>query len=88
MSVKVKVLKSRFMPDTYVYLPEEAEPESLPEGLLQQFREAEEFLQFDLDEDRYLAQADPVKVLAALANDGYYVQLPPRDDATPELFEE
>ena len=42
--------------------------------------EAEEFLQFELSEDRYLAQADPKRVLAALRDQGFYLQLPPKKD--------
>ena len=80
MSEAFKVLKSRFMPDTYVYMPEEKAVDTLPEGLLAQFREPEEFLRFDLHAEKNLAQADAGKVLAALADAGYYVQLPPSQD--------
>ena len=78
MKLEVAVYKSLRRADTYVYLPADAELESLPDALREQFGEAEAFLHFELSADRYLAQADATVVLAALASQGFYLQLPPQ----------
>lgn len=80
MKLEVAVYKSPRRADTYVYLPADAELETLPEALRAQFGEAEAFLHFELNADRYLAQADAPTVLAALADQGFYLQLPPQQD--------
>ncbi|MEM9622987.1 MAG: YcgL domain-containing protein [Pseudomonadota bacterium] len=77
--VNVKVLRSSRKPDTYLYLPEDGDYDELPDALRDQFGEATEFLQFELSPSRQLAQADSTQVLTALARQGFYLQLPPKD---------
>jgi len=78
---EVQVLRSHRRADTYLYLPVADSYDDLPEALRTHFGEASQFLTFFLDENRYLAQADPLQVLAALDKQGFYLQLPPRDEA-------
>lgn len=80
MKLEVAVYKSRRRADTYVYLLADAELDSLPDALREQFGEAEAFLHFELSADRYLAQAEASAVLAALEAQGFYLQLPPQRD--------
>lgn len=76
----VAVYKSSRMADTFVYLRAEDSPESLPDALLQRFGEAKHVVEFSLHADRYLAQADAQNVMRAIAEQGFYLQLPPAED--------
>lgn len=78
--IEVQVLRSTKRPDTYLILPIADQFEDLPEALRAHFGEARAFLTFWLHEERFMAQADPKQVLAALQDQGFYLQLPPRKD--------
>lgn len=78
--VEVQVLRSAKRADTYLYLPVDDAYEELPEALREHFGEATSFLTFTLHEQRFLAQSDPRQVLAALREQGFYLQLPPQND--------
>jgi len=79
-AVEVQVLRSARRADTYLFLPVADAYEDLPEALRTHFGEATAFLTFWLDEERFLAQSDPRQVMAALREQGFYLQLPPRDE--------
>jgi uncharacterized protein len=76
-SVEVSVYRSSKKTQTYVYLPSDQEYESLPEAFIEQFGDAALFLTFELHESKQLAQVDARTVLAALHNQGFFLQLPP-----------
>lgn len=82
--VEVQVLRSARRADTYLFLPLAEAYEDLPEALREHFGEATAFLTFWLDEERYLAQSNPRQVLAALREQGFYLQLPPRNDVSDQ----
>lgn len=73
----VEVYKSQKKADTYLYVPLGSDLAELPELLQEQFSEAEPFLNFELTEERYLAQADPVRVMTSIQTQGFYLQFPP-----------
>ena len=75
--IDVEVYKSQKKADTYLYVPVDAELEELPELLQEQFSNTEPFLSFELTADRYLAQADAVKVMTSIQTQGFYLQFPP-----------
>ena len=75
--IDVQVYKSPKKADTYLYLRVEVQLEELPEVLQEQFLDSEPFLSFELTKDRYLAQADPIKVMASIQTQGFYLQFPP-----------
>ncbi|MCR9258484.1 MAG: YcgL domain-containing protein [Pseudomonadaceae bacterium] len=76
-SMEVSVYRSSKKNQTYVYLPADQTYESLPEAFVAQFGDAALFLTFELHEDRKLAQVDARSVLAALHDQGFFLQLPP-----------
>ncbi len=78
--VGVVVYRSHKRADTYVYLPAESDFEELPEAFREHFGEATAFLDFVLHPARQLAQADPLAVLRALSEQGFYLQLPPQKE--------
>ncbi len=75
--MRCHVYKSRKRPDTYVYLAEKDAFAALPEALRQHLGELERALEFELDPQRRLARVEASTVLAALAQTGYFLQLPP-----------
>ena len=79
-NIDVVVYRSSRRADTYLYLPRAAAFEELPDALRQHFGEATAFLEFVLHREKVLAQAEAPAVLAALAEQGFYLQLPPGRD--------
>ena len=75
--IEVCVYKSESTTETYVYLAAGDEFVDLPQAFQDQFGVAQRILNFCLHEEKVLAQADAKKVLAALRDQGFYLQLPP-----------
>ena len=73
----VAVYRSKRILDMYVYVDEARDPMSLPEDLLKRFGKPVEAMRFRLAANRSLARVDAEQVLSAIANEGYYLQLPP-----------
>ena len=65
--------------DTYLYVERADDLSRVPEDLLARLGELEAVLEIDLHAERRLARADPVVVMRALRDEGYYLQLPPRE---------
>ena len=65
---------------TYLYLREEFSLDETPPELRDLFRGARQVMELDLSERVVLAQADIDMVRRQLAENGYYLQLPPKDD--------
>lgn len=79
--IDVTVYRSARRAETYAFLPAENTFETLPEALQTHFGEATAFLTFRLHEKKVLAQADARQVLADIAAQGFYLQLPPPKDS-------
>lgn len=77
--MKCHVYRSRRHPDMYVYLDRALDDAELPEALLARVGTLEFALTFELTPQRRLARADPRKVLDAIGEQGFYLQMPPRD---------
>ncbi|MEE2782706.1 MAG: YcgL domain-containing protein [Pseudomonadota bacterium] len=82
--IEVEVFRSERRADMYVYVAAGTSFQSLPEALQMQFGKAEVFLKFELTRTRYLAQAEPEVVLKAIAEQGFYLQLPPNQESARE----
>ena len=78
--MEVTVYRSAKRAETYAFLPTAESFETLPEALQAHFGEPTAFLNFWLHEEKLLAQADAKQVLAAIAEQGFYLQLPPPKD--------
>lgn len=76
-AVDVCVYRSASHESTYAMIPADRDFDDLPDAFKDQFGEAIAFYTFTLHEERVLAQADPRKVLKALSEQGFYLQLPP-----------
>jgi uncharacterized protein YcgL (UPF0745 family) len=71
------VYKSLRKPDTYLYLRTRDDFAVVPEPVLAPLGKLAFVLEFALDENRKLAQADPRVVRANLLGRGFHLQVPP-----------
>ena len=65
----------------YLYVDHHLDLAEVPEALLLQFGKPERAMTLVLHPDRKLARADVVKVMEAIAENGYYLQMPPQPEA-------
>jgi hypothetical protein len=72
------VYKSHKKFDTYLYVEPDQEFERVPQTLLDMLGKLEFVMEVDLNKRDKLAQADLQQVKAALVEQGYYLQLPPK----------
>jgi uncharacterized protein len=75
------IYKGRRKQDTYLYVEREGEFSRVPEALLAMLGDLDWVMALDLSERRSLAQADPEQVCRQLRDQGYYLQMPPQDEA-------
>lgn len=73
------VYKGRKKPDTYLYVENEEEFDRVPAALLDMLGELEQVMSLELTPERSLARADPETVRQHLRDQGYYLQMPPKD---------
>ena len=73
----VSVYRSPREEGLYLYVAREEALQRVPEDLLKHFGQPVEALQLQLAPDRKLARAKATEVLAAIADKGFYLQLPP-----------
>ncbi len=76
--IKCTVLASPKQPEMYLYLAEGAQFDDLPEPLRQRFGRPRAVMDLVLHPGRPLARVDVVEVMALLASQGFYLQMPPR----------
>lgn len=79
-AVLCNVYKSNREADLYLYVAREDGTARVPDPLLLRFGEPLLVLTLEISAERKLAQADASKILAAIADKGYYLQLPPSND--------
>lgn len=65
----------------YLFLREKDVFDDVPGELLRGFGTPEFVMELELTPERTMAQADPVEVLAKLEEQGFYIQMPPKDPA-------
>lgn len=75
----VKVYKTRRKADLYLYVDFNEDLARVPDSLLERFGLPELALSLTLTPDRSLARADAAEVLSAIAETGYFLQMPPAD---------
>lgn len=74
------VYRSEARSATYLYLRRTDDIEALPDGLRARLGRLTEVMRLELSAQRKLAQADVLVVMARLAEQGWYLQLPPGTD--------
>lgn len=74
------IYRSRRKAGSYLYINEKNNFSDIPEDLLKMFGKPEFAFEFDLTEDKKLAQSDAKLVLQNLKENGFFLQLPPPED--------
>ena len=78
MTTHCLIYRSEKKPETYLYLAVGASFSDLPQDLQKTFGEPVLVMKLEVNKDTSLAQADAVRVIAALEDPGYFLQLPPK----------
>lgn len=73
------IYKGRKKADTYLYLEREGDFSRVPPALLELLGTLELVLNLELTPQRYLARADVEQVRVQLREQGYFLQMPPRE---------
>ena len=76
----VQVYRSPRREEMYLFVDRSSDLEDLPDALLSQFGEPEPVMLLQLAPGRKLARADAEQVLAAIEEQGFYLQMPPTPD--------
>ncbi|MBU2885942.1 YcgL domain-containing protein [Gilvimarinus agarilyticus] len=84
MKIICQIYRSTKDSGMYLYCKKEEGLSKVPEALMNRFGRAEPAMVLMLDEKRKLANADITKVMAALQEAGYFLQLPPATIASEE----
>lgn len=71
------IYRSRRHPGMYLFVDKQEALSRVPEALLQRFGDTEFAMTLLLHPERPLARANAEKVLAEIAERGFYLQLPP-----------
>ena len=77
MSVLCQVFKSPHKEEMYLYVEKSRGLVDVPEALLARFGEPQPVMMVMLDPERKLARANTAEVLVDIAEQGFYLQMPP-----------
>ncbi|HEY5775507.1 MAG TPA: YcgL domain-containing protein [Xanthomonadales bacterium] len=80
--MKCSVVRSSLKDFTYIYLLEGQDFDDLPEELKRVFGKPEFVMNLQLSPERKLAYEDIKQVMHNLSEQGYHLQLPPKEDAS------
>lgn len=80
--MKCTVFRSSLKDFTYIYLLAGQDFDDLPDSLRDVFGQPEVVMDLELTPERKLAYADVKQVMQDLSEQGYYLQMPPKEDAT------
>lgn len=81
------VYKSKRKQETYLYVSRQDGLTRVPEPLLETFGQPQLALTMMLHQDKKLARAEADKVLQAISEQGFYLQMPPPEEtAKLDLF--
>ena len=80
--MKCSVVRSSLKDFTYIYLLAGQDFDDLPDTLREVFGQPEFVMNLELTPERNLAYSDIKQVMQNLSEQGYHLQMPPREDAT------
>jgi len=80
--MKCSVVRSSLKDFTYLYLLAGQDFDDLPDTLRDVFGQPEFVMELELTLERKLAYSDIKQVMQNLSEQGYHLQLPPKEDAT------
>lgn len=85
MIVICQIYRSRREEGMYLFVKKSEGLAPVPEALLQRFGPPEPAMVLKLTPEKKLARADTARVIQALEQQGYYLQLPPLAEADAEM---
>ncbi len=77
--MKCYIYKSSKRDQLYLYIPQQDDFSAIPEVLMQTMGKPELVMELELSAERTLARAKAPEVMASLQEQGFYLQMPPRD---------
>ncbi len=80
--MRCSVVRSSLKDFTYIYLHADQDFDDLPTELKEAFGTPEFVMNLEFTPQRKLAYADVQQVIQNLTEHGYYLQMPPKEDAT------
>jgi len=80
--MKCTVFRSSLKDFTYIFLLAGHDFDDLPDTLKEVFGQPEFVMDLELTAERKLAYSDTKQVMQNLSEEGYHLQLPPKEDAT------
>jgi len=84
MSLLCQVYRSARQPQMYLYVEKSRDLQDLPTELMARFGTPVPVMTLLLTRERKLARADAGAVLASIAGQGFYLQMPPAVNGTGE----
>lgn len=81
----VSVYKSSSKEEMYLYVAKSAGLKHIPAALLDLFGKPQLVFDLMLTPEKRLARANAGEILSSLQDQGYYLQMPPAPEATPDL---
>ena len=72
-----EILKSPLQDEMYLYIDKRRGLEDVPDALLERFGRPVSVMTIILTEDKMLARAEASRVMAAIDEQGFYLQMPP-----------
>lgn len=85
MKIISQIYRSKKEEGMYLYVKKEEGLSRVPQELLALFGRAEPAMVLLITPDRKLAHADASKVIEAISEKGFYLQLPPRTEQDEEM---
>lgn len=80
MKVLCSIYRSSRVEEMYLYVDKKEDLARVPEDLLKTFGKPELAMTLALSPERKLARADVNRVLQAIAEQGFYLQIPPKPE--------
>ena len=80
----IEIFKSHKKEEMYLYVEQKNGLKSVPDDLLATFGQTESVMVLPLTKDKKLARVTASDVLAAIEDQGYFLQMPPPPEALAE----
>ena len=81
--INCDIFKGSKRNEMYLYVPKDIGLKKVPDTLLVSFGELELVVSLTITATQKLARVDAVKVISALQDQGYFLQMPPSDFKNP-----
>lgn len=80
----ISIYRSSKREGMYVFVPRETDPASLPATLITHFGQPVHAMDLVLTPERKLARASAADVIQAIRDQGFYLQMPPKETGATE----